>query len=136
MIKLKPHNNYEKIVLDYLNTNASLALVERINAGDKTLTQCWNYIISEASKLATNRCACVEDSTVYGWAIHFFEEDEIKGKDYVKAASNVKTATSKSALESGESDNNAPSSAPKPKKKKEDIPQLDQMSFDSLFGDF
>ena len=24
--------------------------------------------------------ACIEDKTVYGWAIHYFEEDDIQGK--------------------------------------------------------
>lgn len=93
-IKLKTDNKCEKIILNYLEKNASDDLVERINNGKKTLTQCWNYITSEAKKEAKNGCACIEDATVYGWAVHFFEEDGIDGKAYDKAAAKVKTVTS------------------------------------------
>lgn len=39
---------------------------------------------NEARKLAEKgaNSACVEDSVVYGWAIHYFEEDSIEGKLY------------------------------------------------------
>ena len=85
-IKLEAKNGNEGIILSYLKEFASPALVERINNGNKTLAQCWKYITSEAKKKAKNGCACIEDSTVYGWAIHFFEEDSIKeGKNQVIA---------------------------------------------------
>lgn len=38
----------------------------------------FSYARGEAQKLAINGCACVEDKAVFGWAVHFFEEDEIK----------------------------------------------------------
>lgn len=93
-IKLKFKTDTEKRILEYLNQNASLSLTERINNGTKTLAQCWNYIVGEARKKAVNGCACIEDAEVYGWAIHFFEEDAIDGKAYEKAAAKVKTVTS------------------------------------------
>ena len=39
------------------------------------------YASSEARKLALKgaNSACVEDKVVYGWAIHYFEEDSIEG---------------------------------------------------------
>jgi hypothetical protein len=86
-LNLKANGSNEKIVLDYLNNNASESLAERINNGEKTLNQCWNYIMSEARKQAVNGCACIEDSTVFGWAIHFFEEDSIEGKKFNKTQS-------------------------------------------------
>lgn len=82
MLKLEAKTSNEQIVLDYLNTNVSEMLAEKINNGKKTLSQCWSYIMSEARKLAQNNCACVEDATVFGWAIHFFEEDSIDGKKF------------------------------------------------------
>mgnify|MGYP002627522050 CR=1 FL=1 len=34
-----------------------------------------------SKKMAENKSyACIDDKTVYGWAIHYFEEDEIQGK--------------------------------------------------------
>lgn len=94
MLNLKANTSNEKLVLEYLNKNATEALVEKINAGKKTLAQCWAYIVSEARKLAQNNCACVEDSTVFGWAMHFFEEDSIKAEAYSNVTSSaVKTKT-------------------------------------------
>ena len=115
-------NTNEKIVLDYLEKNASDDLAKRINAGEKTLAQCWNYIISEARKAAVGNCACIDDATVFGWAIHFFEEDEIKAKDYDKArGGTVVPASVKEA-----------SKMEKPKK----APKIEeeQISFDSFFN--
>ena len=42
------------------------------------------YACEEARKLAEKgaNCACVEDSVVFGWAIHYFEEDSIEGTLY------------------------------------------------------
>lgn len=126
-IKLKTDNKCEQIILNYLEKNASDDLVERINNGNKTLTQCWNYITSEAKKEAKNGCACIEDATVYGWAVHFFEEDSISGEAFNKSTP-VKTATSAKA--------SASESAPveKPKKKAKADVGLDQISFGDLFG--
>ena len=126
-IKLKTDNNCEKIILNYLEKNASDDLVERINNGKKTLTQCWNYITSEAKKEAKNGCACIEDATVYGWAVHFFEEDSISGEAFNKSTP-VKTATS--------TETSASEAAPveKPKKKAKADVGLDQISFGDLFG--
>ena len=93
MLNLEAKTNNEKIVLDYLTKNASEPLKEKINNGKKTLSQCWSYIVSEAKKLAKNNCACVDDETVFGWAVHFFEEDSIEAKDHYnsKVKSTVKT---------------------------------------------
>lgn len=42
------------------------------------------YACDEARKLAAKRAssACVEDKVVFGWAIHYFEEDSIEGTLY------------------------------------------------------
>lgn len=90
MLKLEATTKNEELILNYLNTNASELLKEKINRGTKTLSQCWNYINSEARKLAVNGCACIQDSTVFGWAVHFFEEDSIKGTVESKRVETVK----------------------------------------------
>lgn len=93
MLKLEAKTNNEKIILDYLTQNASEVLKEKINNGNKTLSQCWSYIVSEAKKQAENGCACIEDATVFGWAVHFFEEDSIEAKQYEHIKPAVKTVT-------------------------------------------
>lgn len=80
-IQLKANNAYETAVLKYLEENASDALAEKINSGNKTLEQCFVYIKDQAKKEAQGGCAMIEDKVVYGWAVHFFEEDDIEVKD-------------------------------------------------------
>lgn len=134
-INLKAKTNNEKIILAYLNENASQMLVERINAGTKTLAQCWNYIMSEARKSAVNGCACIEDKVVYGWATHFFEEEDIDGEKYNKSeAAKVTKSNEEKEVEKYEEKVIAEEKKAKQRIKKADVPQLDQFSFDDLFG--
>jgi hypothetical protein len=130
-LNLTAHGSNEKIILDYLTNNASESLAERINNGKKTLTQCWNYIMHEARKQAVNGCACIEDSTVFGWAIHFFEEDSIKAEKFNKTPSGTATTSSKKqeekVTEVGEQPKKAPTKKPKPK---ETFVNAEQIGFD------
>lgn len=80
----------------YLEENASDALVKKINDGveiikdtklvinKKDLDGFWNYAIEEARKQADKnaRGTIVNDETVFGWAVHYFEEGTIEGKLY------------------------------------------------------
>ena len=86
----------QELILAYLQENASDVLAEKINNGvriakdgktlinKKTLNGFMKFAEGEARKLAEKgaNSACVEDSVVYGWAIHYFEEDGIEGKLY------------------------------------------------------
>ena len=122
-LNLKAEDANAQIVLDYLEKNASDSLIERINGGEKTISQCWNYIISQAKEQAQNGCACIDDATAFGWAIHFFEEDSINSKDYEKTPRTSGTTVAKEA----------PKVAKKPKEKAPD-PDDGQISFDSFFN--
>lgn len=44
----------------------------------KSLKEMWEYIRSKAQKQSKDNCACINDETVYGWAVHYFDEDDIK----------------------------------------------------------
>ena len=77
MTKLTTNDPAGQIILAYINENASEALTEKINAGTKTMDGCMAYIAKESRKRATNNCACIEDKEVFGWAMHYFEEDDI-----------------------------------------------------------
>jgi hypothetical protein len=88
-ISLEAKNQTEQRILDYLVENASEVLAEKINAGKKTLSGAVNYATSEARNLAKGASAlCVDDVTVFGWIVHYFEEDEIK--ESAKAPKSVK----------------------------------------------
>ena len=117
MERLKAADNNQQIVLDYLKKNASESLREKIASGTKTMAQCWMYICREAKKLAQNGCAAVDDQTVFGWAIHFFEEDSIVPGNIKEAATvkSVKVETTKPQK--------------KVKEKKEQTEVMEQLSF-------
>ena len=92
-------------VLNYLQQNASDVLADKINNGvqivkdgvtlinKKTLDGFFRYATDEARKLVAKdaRCACVLDHVVFGWAIHYFEEDEIEGTLYNLDGTEYKT---------------------------------------------
>lgn len=75
---LKASTAYEEAIYKYIEENASDVLVNIINASKKTLGGCMNFIKGEAKKEAKNGVAMIEDKTVFGWAVHYFEEDSIK----------------------------------------------------------
>ena len=92
-LNLETKNKEQEPVKAYLEENASEILSEKINNGTpfekdgktlinkKTLDGFMKYASDEARKLASKgaNSACVEDKVVYGWAIHYFEEDSIEG---------------------------------------------------------
>ena len=122
MIKLNltPQNKQEELILNYLQNNASETLADKINNGTpfekdgnpllnkKTLSGFMKYACDEARNLAEKgaNSACIDDATVYGWAIHYFEEESIEGTLYTidgaeykpapKKSVNIKPATPKS----------------------------------------
>lgn len=80
-LNLKAEDAGQERVLAYLEENASDQLVEKINAGTKTMAGCWSYIRGRARSLAKNQCAVVEDKEVFGWAVHYFEEDDLNSEN-------------------------------------------------------
>lgn len=87
-LNLNAQGKNQEILLDYLEKNASDPLAEKINTGKKTLEGCWEYIRKSARSRATNNIAVIEDVEVFGWAVHYFEEDDIKE---CKTSSNTQT---------------------------------------------
>ena len=92
-LNLEAKTKEQELVKAYLEENASEILAEKINNGTpfekdgktfinkKTLDGFMKYASDEARKLASKgaNSACVEDKVVYGWAVHYFEEDSIEG---------------------------------------------------------
>ena len=74
-LNLEAKNPAQELILQYLEQNASESLAERINQGNHTLQECFDYIRNEARKRAVNGVAAIEDRQVYSWAIHYFEEN-------------------------------------------------------------
>ena len=111
MIKLNltPQNKQEELILNYLQNNASETLADKINNGTpfekdgnpllnkKTLSGFMKYACDEARNLAEKgaNSACIDDATVYGWAIHYFEEESIEGTLYTIDGAEYKPAPKK-----------------------------------------
>ena len=82
----------ERIVAEYIDANASEVLVKKINKSNKGMSDCWSFIISQAkAKAGNNKAVGVADMEVFGWAIHYFEEDSIKKGDTPKIEAKVET---------------------------------------------
>ena len=95
-LNLEAKTKEQELIKAYLEENASETLAEKINNGvriekdrktvinKKTLDGFMKFASGEARKLASKgaNSACVEDQVVYGWAVHYFEEDSIEGTLY------------------------------------------------------
>ena len=95
-LNLETKTKEQELIKQYLEENVSEILAEKINNGvkivknnktlinKKDLNGFMNYANQEARKLAEkgSNCACIEDKVVYGWAIHYFEEDSLEGNLY------------------------------------------------------
>lgn len=95
-LNLEAKTKEQELVKAYLAENASETLAEKINNGmriekdgktllnRKSLDGFFRYASDEARKLASKGAnfACVENTVVYGWAVHYFEEDSIVGTLY------------------------------------------------------
>lgn len=95
-LQLEAKTPEEERVKAYLNENASETLRGKIENGTvyekdghtltnrKTLSEFIEYACAEARKQAGKgaHSACIEDRVVFGWAIHYFEEDSIAGTLY------------------------------------------------------
>lgn len=112
-LNLETKTKEQELIKQYLEENTGEILANKINNGvkivkdnktlinKKDLNGFMNYANQEARKLAEkgSNCACIEDKVVYGWAIHYFEEDSIEGKLYNEDGAEykveIKKATSK-----------------------------------------
>ncbi len=112
-LNLTASTENERLILEHLKNTASAELAEKINNGarikeggkqlinKKTLSECWAFITNEARKELNGKSGAITDATVYGWAVHYFEEDSIKGTLYNEDGTPYKkTAERKPAKES------------------------------------
>ena len=92
-LNLEAKTKEQQRIKAYLEENASDILAGKINNGvlikkdgkillnRKTLNGFISFAAEEARKQAEKgaRYAMVEDDVVFGWAVHYFEEDSIEG---------------------------------------------------------
>lgn len=121
---LTANTTAEEKILQYLKENASETLANKINNGTsfekdgksllnkKTLSDFMKYACDEARKLAEKgaNSACIDDATVYGWAVHYFEEESIEGTLYTLDGEEYKPAVK---VKNAQKSTYTPTSAPK-----------------------
>ena len=104
-LNLEAKTKEQQRIKAYLEENASDILAGKINNGvlikkdgkillnRKTLDGFMSFASEEARKQAEKgaRYAMVEDAVVFGWTVHYFEEDSIEGTLYNEDGSEYKT---------------------------------------------
>ncbi len=107
-LNLTAKGTEQELIKKYLEENASETLADKINNGvriekdgktlinKKTLDSFMDYAHEEAKKQAEkgSRYACLHSDVVFGWAIHYFEEENIIGKLYNEDGSEYKAPKS------------------------------------------
>ncbi len=136
----------EKVLKEYLEQNASEMLADKINNGvpiekdgknlvsRKTLAGFMKYATEEARKQAAKGAssACLHSDIVFGWAIHYFEEDSILGTLYNEDGTEYKAAKPATKIlppPSTVATNTPTTPTPKPQ------PKAGQMSMFDLFDE-
>ena len=138
-LNLEAKTKEQELIKQNLEENVSETLASKINNGvkivkdnktlinKKDLNSFMKFANEEARKLAEkgSNCACIEDKTVYGWAVHYFEEDSIEGNLYNEDGTEYKVEVKKTVAPKVES-------KPEPKKpEKQQATLFDLMSFDT-----
>ena len=96
VLNLKANDNQQEILKTYLQENVSETLADKINNGvqitkdgkrlisKKDLDGFIGFACKKAQEQAEKgkRSAMLKDTVVFGWAMHYFEEDSIEGKLY------------------------------------------------------
>ena len=110
-LNLEAKTKEQQRIKAYLEENASDILAGKINNGvlikkdgkillnRKTLDGFISFAAEEARKQAEKgaRYAMVEDDVVFGWAVHYFEEDSIEGTLFNEDGSEYKTQPKQTA---------------------------------------
>ncbi len=149
-LQLTATTTEEQVLKDYLEHTVSEVLADKINNGvpvekdgqklisKKTLAGFMKYATDEARKQAAKGAtgACIHSDTVFGWAIHYFEEDSIlgtlyneDGTEYKAPKPAPKVTSKKTATATTEATETTAIPAPNPK------PQTGQMSMFDLFDE-
>lgn len=95
-LNLETKTKEQELIKEYLENNVSEILANKINNGvkitkdnktlinKKDLDGFMKFATDEAKKQTEkgSTSACIEDKVVFGWAMHYFEEDRIEGNLY------------------------------------------------------
>ena len=74
---MKASNDFKKTIKDYLEQRAASDELFAVTYAkpNKSIDECCNYVMDCAKN---GGCAGYSDAEVYGWAVHYYDEDDIK----------------------------------------------------------
>lgn len=64
-----------KLICDYLLGRQDIQ--EKLNNPNKSIDKMFSYVRSQAKKKAVNGCAVIKDTEVFGWAVHYYDEEDV-----------------------------------------------------------
>lgn len=64
-----------KLICEYLLGREDMQ--EKLNNPNKSIDKMFSYVRSQAKKKAVNGCAVISDTEVFGWAVHYYDEEEV-----------------------------------------------------------
>lgn len=121
-------SSFETTIKKYLDNRAKedSLFAETYKKANKSIKECCKYIYSQARKMAKGANSVgIDDATVFGWAVHYYDENEIKIEE-MKEGVEVSAPVA------------APTPSEKPVKQKSDRKKTKQELFDerqlSLFN--
>ena len=127
-------------IKDYLDGRASKdeLFAKSYVKTNKNIDECYDYIVGEARKQCKDSdSVCISDDVVYGWAVHYYDEDNIK---VGRSTDSTESKESKEISKATKMASNANKKAVEAKKKSADakkcksakIQQLNLFDFDEL----
>lgn len=74
---------FENTIKNYLDSRAKedSLFAEAYKKENKSIEECCKYIMQQAQKMYNKRVnggIAIDRKTVYGWAVHYYDEDDIK----------------------------------------------------------
>lgn len=95
------NNSFQDTIKAYLDKRAQEdpLFVVTYAKENKNIKDCCSYINSQAKKQAVNGCAAISDDVVFSWAVHYYDEDDIRVEKTSNVQSEVKTSVPKKTKE-------------------------------------
>lgn len=89
----KKLNTAEHRVKDYLDDFArkDKQFAKKYQQSGKTIKGCFAYILNQARKMGSQ--AFCDDSEVFNWAVHYYDEDRISEKENIATAPQARVNT-------------------------------------------
>lgn len=128
----KENQSFKQVIQSYLEQRAKRdsLFATSFAKQNKNIDECCNYIIGEAKKRGGS-VVCMSDDEVFGLAVHYYDEDDIKVNkqtNYKVSAVSVKKEAATELLETKK-----PASSPNKRKgKKTEIPLGQFLLFEDL----